>query len=135
MSVAINELKGSTDVVINALKAQGITYSHELLEATRTPSDRKKLASLLETDVSVVLELANRADLSRIHGVGGVYSDLLEEAGVDTVKELARRVPENLFAKVIEINTHKQLTHRPPTLEQLSGFIEQARHLPAGLDY
>lgn len=38
--------------------------------------------------VEAMLELANRADLARIKGIAGVYSDLLEEAGVDTIKEL-----------------------------------------------
>ena len=135
MSLSINELKGSTDALVSALKTQGITQSDALLEASLNPGDRKKLAALVGTDVSVILSLANRADLARIVGVGGVYSDLLEEAGVDTVKELAHRSPVNLHAKIIEINTAQQLTQRPPTLEQLSDFVEQAKKLPAGLEY
>ncbi|GAB4016559.1 DUF4332 domain-containing protein [Spirosoma koreense] len=135
MSLAVSELKGSTEVLVNALKNQGITQSDALLEAARNPADRKKLAALVDADVHVILDLANRADLARIAGIGGVYSDLLEEAGVDTVKELARRSPENLHAKILEINVEKQLTQRPPTVEQLTDFIEQAKNLPAGLEY
>jgi len=37
----------------------------------------------------------------------GVYSDLLEEAGMDTVKELATRRPDNLHAKIDETNDQK----------------------------
>ena len=44
------------------------------------------------------------ADLFRIKGVGEEYSDLLEEAGVDTVAELATRNADNLHAKILEIN-------------------------------
>jgi hypothetical protein len=32
----------------------------------------------------------------RINGVAGQFSELLEAAGVDTVKELKHRVPANL---------------------------------------
>ncbi|AKD55470.1 DUF4332 domain-containing protein [Spirosoma radiotolerans] len=135
MSLSITELKGSTDALIDALKGQGITNSEALLEASRTPTDRKKLAALANTEASVILDLANRADLARITGIGGVYSDLLEEAGVDTVKELARRSAENLLIKITEINSTKELTLRPPSLEQLADFIEQAKTLPTGLEY
>lgn len=135
MSLSITELKGSTEALIDALKVQGITNSEVLLEASRTPADRKKLAALANTEVRVILDLANRADLARITGIGGVYSDLLEEAGVDTVKELARRSAENLLVKITEINSAKELTLRPPSLEQLSDFIEQAKTLPTGLEY
>ena len=49
-----------------------------------------------------MLELVNRADLARIKGIGEVYSNLLENAGVDTVLELSKRVPANLHAKLVE---------------------------------
>ena len=47
--------------------------------------------------------MANRADLARVRGVGGVFSDLLEHAGVDTVREFAIRRPDNLYANLVEI--------------------------------
>jgi hypothetical protein len=59
----------------------------------------------------------------------------MEEAGVDTVKELARRSPANLHAKLIEINSTRQLTQRPPSVEQVTDFVEQAKGLPGMLEY
>ncbi|CCH00144.1 putative cytoplasmic protein [Fibrella aestuarina BUZ 2] len=135
MSLTLGELKGINDALINLLKAQGLVDSDTLLEATRTSKGRKELAETIGIDGSVILELANRADLARIKGIGRVYSDLLEEAGVDTVKELAKRVPENLHAKLVEINSVRQLTQRPPSAEQVAGFIEQAKNLPSMLEY
>ncbi|MBO0950712.1 DUF4332 domain-containing protein [Fibrella forsythiae] len=135
MSLTLGELKGINDTLINLLKAQGLIDSDTLLEATRTPSGRKDLAEMIGIDKAVILELANRADLARIKGIGRVYSDLMEEAGVDTVKELAKRVPENLHAKLVEINSVRQLTQRPPSADQVAGFIEQAKNLPAMLEY
>ena len=135
MSLTLGELRGITDAVLNALKGQGISDGDTLLEATKTPSDRKALASASGVDAKAILELANRADLARIKGIGRVYSDLMEEAGVDTVKELAQRAPGNLHAKLIEINSVRQFTQRPPSVEQIGDFVEQAKSLPRMLDY
>ncbi|GAB2542945.1 DUF4332 domain-containing protein [Spirosoma aerophilum] len=135
MSLTLGELRGINDAVLNALKGQGISDSYSLLEATKTPSDRKALASASGVDATTILELANRADLARIKGIGRVYSDLMEEAGVDTVKELAERVPQNLHAKLIQINSVRQFTQRPPSVEQIGDFIEQAKSLTYMLEY
>ncbi|MBD2701619.1 DUF4332 domain-containing protein [Spirosoma sp. BT702] len=135
MALTLGELRGMSDSVLNALKAQGISDADMLLEATKTPSDRKSLSNMSGIDGKVILELANRADLARIKGIGRVYSDLMEEAGVDTVKELAQRVAANLHAKLIEINSVRQFTQRPPSVEQIGDFIEQAKGLPRMLEY
>lgn len=135
MSLTLGELKGINDGLTNLLKAQGLIDSDTLLEATRTPNSRKQLAETIGIDKATILELANRADLARIKGIGRVYSDLMEEAGVDTVKELSKRVPENLHAKLVEINNVRQLTQRPPSADQVAGFVEQAKSLPAMLEY
>lgn len=135
MSLTLGELRGITDAVQNALKAQGISDSDSLLEATKTPKDRKELATNSGVDGAVILELANRADLARIKGIGRVYSDLMEEAGVDTVPELAQRSAKNLHAKLIEINSVRQFTQRPPSVEQIGDFVDQAKLLPRMLEY
>ncbi|GAB3957179.1 hypothetical protein GCM10028805_49120 [Spirosoma harenae] len=135
MSLTLGELRGITDAVLNALKAQGISDAESLLDATKTPGDRKSLAELSGVDGKIILELANRADLARVKGIGRVYSDLMEEAGVDTVKELAQRSAENLHAKLIQINSVRQFTQRPPSVEQIGDFVEQAKNLPRMLEY
>ncbi len=135
MSITLGELRGITEAVLNALKGQGLSDSNALLEAAKTPQGRKSLASMAGIEATALLELANRADLARIKGIGRVYSDLMEKAGVDTVKELAQRSPENLHARLIELNTTRQLTQRPPSVEQVCDFVEQARSLPAMLEY
>ena len=83
----------------------------------------------------IILELANRADLARVQGIGGVFSDLLEHADVDTVKELATRRPENLYAKLVEINTQQKLAGRAPTRNAVDNWVAQAKELPTVLEY
>ena len=72
----------------------------------------------------------NLAGLFRIKGIGEEYSDLLEEAGVDTVAELPRRDLANLHAKILEINKEKKIVRRPPTLNQVTDWVKQAKKLP-----
>lgn len=135
MSVHVSELKGVNEAILNVFKAQGLGDSDAMLEAAKTPKDRKALAAAAGVETALILELANRADLARVKGIGRVYSDLMEEAGVDTVKELARRAPVNLHAKLIEINTTRQFTQRPPSVDQVTDFVEQAKTMPGMLEY
>jgi hypothetical protein len=55
---------------------------------------------------------------------------LLENAGVDTVVELAQRNAANLFEKMVAVNQQKKLVRKLPTLAQVEGWINQAKRLP-----
>jgi len=77
----------------------------------------------------------NRVDLSRIKGVGSQYSDLLESAGVDTPKELARRNAANLHAELAKVNASKKLVNALPTLAQVEGWIGEAKGLKPAVEY
>ncbi len=135
MSVPIDELKGMTKDVSNKLKEMGVKSNEQLLDLCKTPEERKLLAAKLGIETRPLLELANRADLSRLKGAAGVYSDLLEQTGVDTVKELATRRPDNLYAKIIEVNAAKGITSRPPTADLVRSWVDQAKELPKLLSY
>ena len=135
MAISIDKLRGMSAKIAAKLKARGIVYSDQLLEAARTPAGRKDLAEQVGVESRVILELANRADLSRISGIAGVFSDLLEHAGVDTVKELATRRPDNLHAKLVEINAKKKLAGRTPALSMVEDWVGQAKELPKLLEY
>ena len=135
MAISIGKLRGMSTELAAKLKAKGIVYSDQLLEAARTPAGRKALAEQAGVEARVILELANRADLARVWGIAGVFSDLLEHAGVDTVKELAARNPDNLQAKLAEINAEKKLAGRTPDLGMVKDWVAQAKDLPKLLEY
>ena len=128
-------LRGMTQNLAETLKSQGVLHSDHLLAKAKTPVGRQELATALSVPTSQVLELANRADLARIKGIGKAFSDLLENAGVDTVKELAHRVPENLHAKLVEVNTAQKLAGRMPRLDEVKDWVAQAKALPKMLEY
>jgi predicted flap endonuclease-1-like 5' DNA nuclease len=127
---SIIDIEGIGEVFARKLKAIGINTSEALLEAGGAPKGRKDLAAKAGIDEAKILEWVNRADLYRIKGIGSEYSDLLEAAGVDTVVELAKRLPANLLAKMTEVNTEKKLVRRLPVESQVKEWIEQAKALP-----
>jgi predicted flap endonuclease-1-like 5' DNA nuclease len=132
---SVSKIRGIADGMVDKLKAQNISNTDQLLKAGGTPEGRKTLAKDLGADPKELLELLNRADLDRVEGIGAAYSNLLEEAGVDTVKELSKRVPANLHAKLVELNTAKKITSHPPTLQQVEAWVTEAKALPAMLEY
>ena len=117
------------------LREAGIGTTEALLEKGATPQGRDELATATGISPKLIMEWVNLADLSRVKGIGEEYADLLEEAGVDTVPELAQRNPENLHAKLGEVNEAKNLVRRLPTLSQVTGWVAQAKELPRVITY
>jgi hypothetical protein len=65
----------------------------------------------------------------RINGVAGQFSELLEAAGVDTVKEFAMRNAENLHTKMMEVNKEFGLSGKVPSVDSLKDMIAQAKKM------
>jgi predicted flap endonuclease-1-like 5' DNA nuclease len=135
MAISVKELKGMTPQLVENVAQRGIANSEQLLEAAKAPAGRKALAEQLGAKERDILELANRADLSRVKGVAGVFSDLLEKVGVDTVKELATRRPDSLHAKINELNDKEKLAKRAPSEADVQDWVAQAKQLPKILSH
>ncbi|HUV28156.1 MAG TPA: DUF4332 domain-containing protein [Anaerolineales bacterium] len=128
-------IEGIGNKYATKLKMVGISTTAALLEKGRTPQGRKDIAEKSGITKTLILEWVNLADLFRIKGVGEEYSDLLEEAGVDTVVELAQRNPANLYASVVDVNKKKKLVRKLPTEDQIGDWVKQAKKLPRVLKY
>jgi predicted flap endonuclease-1-like 5' DNA nuclease len=126
----IIEIEGIGEKYAAALEGAGVATVEALLDTAGSASGRQALAEKTGVTPQRVLEWVNRADLMRIKGVGSEYSDLLEAAGVDTVKELATRRPDNLHAKLEEVNTAKSLVRRTPTAAEVEKWVAEAKTLP-----
>ncbi len=132
---AILEVEGIGESYAKKLLKVGIKTVEKLLEEGATPKGRKGIAEKAGIAESLVLEWVNHVDLFRIKGVASEYSDLLEEAGVDTVVELANRNPANLFKMLEETNKKKELVRKLPTEAQVKNWVEQAKKLPRVVSY
>ena len=134
-TLKIIDIEGIGPTYAEKLESIGINNSDNLLEQGKTPDGRKDLVEKTGISSKLIMEWVNLCDLIRIKGVGEEYSDLLEEAGVDTVVELATRNAENLHKKMLEVNEEKNLVRSPPTLDQVTDWVAEAKTLPRGIEY
>jgi len=128
-------VEGIGPVYAEKLRAAGVRSVNALLQAGATPKGRKELVQKTGIGDERILDWVNRADLMRITGIGEEYSDLLEWAGVDTVPELAKRNPDNLHKRMLEVNEEKRLVRRPPTRDMVARWVEQAATLKRIVSY
>lgn len=135
MALSLLQLKGMSTGLAKKLRKRGINNSDQYLSAVRTAEQRRMLTKELGDSENTLLELANRADLARVVGIGKVYSNLMENAGVDTVKELANRVPEHLHATLAQHNSKRRPKGRAPSMKEVTDWINQAKALPKMLEY
>ncbi len=135
MATKIAEIEGVGPVYAEKLASAGIKSVEALLEEGASKSGRKKIAEETGIDESKILKWVNHSDLFRIKGVGPEFAELLEAAGVDTVKELRNRNAENLHAKLEEVQAEKKLTRVIPALSRVEDFIAQAKVLPPVVTY
>jgi predicted flap endonuclease-1-like 5' DNA nuclease len=131
----IVDVEGIGQVYAQKLVDIGVRTTNALLKQGATPSGRKSLSEKSGISGDLILEWVNHVDLYRIKGVGSEYSDLLEEAGVDTVPELAQRNAQNLYEKLVEVNQVKALVRRLPVLSQVEDWVNQAKNLPRVIEY
>ena len=135
MAYKIIDIEGVGEVYAEKLIAAGIKDTDALLNKCAKPAGRKELEKETEISGKLILKWTNHADLMRINGVGPQFSELLEAAGVDTVKELRNRVPANLQPKLEEVNAVKNLVNRVPALVEVEKMIAQAKELPPMMEY
>ena len=126
----LSEIEGIGDAFSEKLTNEGITSLENLLETCCEKKSRKDLADKSGISEKLILNWVNRADLSRIKGISTQYADLLECAGVDSVPELAQRKPENLHAKMLEVNEENNLVRKVPAISLVEDWVSQAKDLP-----
>ncbi len=131
----IVDVEGIGPIYTQRLSAIGVKTTNKLLKKGATPEGRDELAEKTGISPDLILEWVNHADLFRIKGVGEEYSDLLEEAGVDTVPELAQRNPDNLYAALKQTNDAKELVRQLPSKRQVTDWVQQAKQLPRKIHY
>jgi len=135
MAYKIIDIQGIGPVYAEKLVAAGIETVDQLLEKGKDAKGRKALEEVTGIRHDLILTWVNHADLFRIKGVGPQFSELLEAAGVDTVKELRTRNAANLAAKMLEINEVKHLCKRTPVEKEIQKYIDAAKELEPVVTY
>jgi predicted flap endonuclease-1-like 5' DNA nuclease len=135
MSYPIADLEGIAPGAAVTLKSVGIRTTARLLELAKRPRDRKLLADKTGIEEKEILRLANMADRMRIKGVGEDYAELLQAAGVDTVRELKYRNPSNLARAMASANAERNLVELLPSEKAVMRWIAHAKTLPLKISY
>lgn len=135
MGYNIEEIEGISSARAAKLAKAGIKTTDDLLKAGTTPAGRKRLVEQCGVSRIRLLKWCNMADMMRISGIGEEYSELLEAANCNTVKQMARRNPENLAKRMLEINEKKKLVRSPPTVKEVTKWVAQAKKLKPTLTY
>jgi PAS domain S-box-containing protein len=134
-AIAIEKIEGVGPVYAQKLADAGIKTTEDLLDFGKTRKGREELVEKLRISEKLVLKWVNMADLMRVKGIGEEYSELLERAGVDTVRELRNRRPDNLHAALIAANETHQLVRRPPHLSEVENWVQSAKELEPLVTY
>ena len=132
---SIIDIEGIGPAYAAKLRSHGIRTTEQLLQEGRTPKGRRDLAQATGFNEQTILEWINRADLFRVRGIGSQYSDLLEVAGVDTVRELATRNAEALVQSMAKVNAEKNKVNKLPGVKAVAKWITAAKALPTGVEY
>ncbi len=135
MSYSIAEIDPLHPGIATKLRSFGIRTTTKLLEAAKDPKGRKSLAERTGLSPQCLLRVANFADKMRIKGIGEEYAELLEAAGVDTVRELKYRNPANLAKRIAEVNKRLKLVRALPSEKVVVRWIETAKKLPIKISY
>jgi predicted flap endonuclease-1-like 5' DNA nuclease len=131
----LDTIEGIGPALSEKLSDAGIGSIAALLESGGTKKGRAALAEKSGVSEAQLLKFVNHADLMRIKGIGGEYSELLEQAGVDTVPELGQRNAANLTTKMEAINVEKKLVRSTPSASQVEGWIDEAKGLPKAVHH
>lgn len=135
MNYKIEEIEGIGPAYGKKLAAAGVKTTNELLKRGGKPAGRKELETATGISHAQILKWCNLADLMRVKGIGKQFSELLEAAGVDTIKELKNRNAANLAAKMKEVNDAKKLCRVAPSEKLVTDWVAQAKQTKPAISY
>lgn len=125
----IDQVAGIDQRAATKLRKTGIRTSKALIDSAATRRGRTQLSKSTGLSPKDLQSWVHHADLLRVRGVGAEYASLLVQAGVDTLRDLRRRNPTALLAKIIGMNGSDRVVDRLPTESMVEGWIRHASKL------
>jgi predicted flap endonuclease-1-like 5' DNA nuclease len=135
MSYPIDDIERVGPVFADRLKKLRIRTTERLLEAAKSPRKRRAIAEQIGAEPKELMRWVNISDMLRIKGIGEDYSELLEAAGVPTVRVLRHRDPKRLAQAMAKANRERKLVRLVPTERAVSRWVAEAKSLPAKVSY
>ena len=123
--VSIKDVEAIGKKYANLLIKEGFNQIEDLLNLTK--SQMTKIAKKTGIPVKMIDTFQEYADLMRIDGVGDEIAHVLNQIGIDSIKEFAHRNAKNTLNSMKEFTN--ELAGRMPTLNDVKDWIEQATSL------
>lgn len=130
----IDQVAGIEVKQATKLRKAGVRTSKGLIEAASTRRGRTDLAKSSGLAPKDLQMWVHHADLLRVRGVGSEYAELLVASGVDTLRDLRRRNPTALLAKIIGLNGSERVVDRLPTEAMVESWIRAAGELEPSIN-
>lgn len=134
-AVPIETIEGIGPAYSSRLHKVNVRNTTDLLNRAGSREGRRELSAKTGLSPKLILRWVNIADLMRVPGVGKEFSELLVASGVNTVKELRQRQPDNLHAAIVETNTEKNLVRRVPSLSEVESWVRAALEIEPVVEY
>jgi len=74
------------------------------------------------------IDEAEEDELQHITGISEKFAELLRESGVVSLRDLARRTPERLHERLVQVNEQQHVVSQVPTLGLATDWITQAQN-------
>lgn len=126
----VTKLPGLSPFTRAALRAARITRCDQLLDAAADDERRRSLQRRTGLDLDTLVDLARRADMMRLHGVGSVFAMMLAELDVRDVSTVAMQDPVDLHHRLCALNQRLRVSRRSPTPDEVRDWVAQANGLP-----
>lgn len=94
----------------------------------------QKVCPACDADENTAMSSATMADLMRVPGIGGQWSELLWRCGIHDVPSLARQEAAPMLHTIKSVNTEEHRVAEPPGEHRVSHWIDEAGRMPVVLD-
>lgn len=125
--IALTEINGIGPATAKKLAMAGVSTIAGLHERTETKKDTEALASQTGISVDQLTEWAEKADLTRITGVGPEMQTLLQAAEIGTIEALASMKVADLELRFS--NLEAMGWDQVPSIDTAKGWVSQAKKL------
>ena len=125
----IIDIEGIGPKYAKTLKTKaGIVKLEDLMALTKARI--KEVAIKTKLSAKLIDKWQEHANLMKIDGIGPEYADALNQAGIDSIKELANRAPQATLDKIVEFDKNRpNVIRKLPTLANVKNWITQAKKM------
>lgn len=114
---------------VKKLNSLNIRTLNQLLVAASTRDGVKEINQKTGIYSKLIDQWVQLADFSRLQGLRTEYIKLLTAAGIDRVKKLVEKEPNDLYKEIRDVNLELNIVEAPPSTGMLARWIRQASEI------